>query len=237
MSGMLSSFLLSLPLLQGDPSQAAEGLRLDSTQYERAAGDPEPRVRGTLSLLPRTCGIFGLLDDNSGARFEDLWRAGAGNALEGGLLFPLRRDWSIGLSLLAGHEAYEGDSFTDDFDQVLEAEDLWLSRCLINFKIMHSPERGPFFDARLGLGFATYSEVDGTFDDGTGEVDVSLLEASTVFCGELAAHAGFSGRWLWIAAGLSVRVQGAPATSDDFIFSDTDDPAVLAFELEFGFKF
>ena len=205
---------------------------LPAVQQEPANRGPESAI----FLIPRFSDLAGDLDTDLDLDYSDLWGGGFGLHVEYDLLFPLKKGWKMGLYFSTGFDVFSGDTATDDVGDTLEADPLSMVDFLVGFKAMLAPAKGFFLDGRLGFGAVSYGETEGELTIGGLPIDVVILDATTVFGAEFAAHVGFATSHVLLGAGFCIRSQGAP-DEGDLAFEGTSAAVFASFELEIGFRF
>ena len=206
---------------------------LDAVGQEPARREMET----SLTFVARISDISGDVDSDLGLDYGDLWGTGFGLGIESNFMAPLKKGWSIGGYFSAGFDLFQGgDEAEDDFGDTLEADDLYVSHLFVGFKAMLAPERGFFFDGRLGFGAAFWGAVDGELTIGGISGDVAVFDSSVAFAFEFGSHVGYATRNVFFGGGFSVRSMGEPDEAD-LDFEGISAALVASFELDVGLRF
>ncbi len=212
----------TLPLLGGD--REAVVFQHDHVDFQ---------VR--LGAYLRLSAIDGELDPDVPVDYADLFGGGVGGMIEASFLWDAGQEFLSGFYLSLGGDTYEGERDTDPFGDTLEADDMSISTFLVGFKGIF-----PFYpfwhgEFHVGLGIATYQEVEGVLTLSGVPQNVVIFDESSVLALDLGGRFGFDQPHFFAEAGFGLRFQGAPDNGDiDF---DSTGPFEFAFEIGAGVRF
>jgi hypothetical protein len=211
---------------------AQESRPSDPVKLQGVVSSPSQRPVKGLDVGIRFTDLGGSLDGDED--WSDFFDAGVGLEVGYEYLHPVSRIVHIGGYFKTGLDRFSGDKadLSDEFGPFfLTADDMTLFRFTLGARIRET-FKSFFMDQSIGVGFVTYSDVDGEFSDGIDSLNASIIEGGTEFTFELAARFGFilaPQASVWISFGYENN--GAPDVA-----SDVDD-GTLDYENQKNFVF